>query len=1296
MNCWLRPDSQRATLALNQMTGDIQMFDLAKFRLRRNNQTGWARALALMVLLWSTLVIGLLAWDSRQQKQSTLDIAAAAARANINKDQGFRKWASTHGGVYVPPTEHTPPNPYLKVPDRDVVTTTGKTLTLMNPAYMLRELQSDFPGDYGNRSHITSLNPINPNNAPDAWEAKALHTFEQGGKELLEAQQIDGQPYLRMMLPLIVEQGCLKCHAQQGYKLGDIRGGISTAVPLAPFLAREREFSVGQRLTHGAIWLVGLAGLVWLSVSFRRVQRLEILSRTAAAVEESERHFRAVTESASDAIITSAGAGNITGWNAAAERMFGYTKAEIIGQPLTVLMPERFRNLHSEGLARVAAGGTPHLVGKTTEVIGLRKDGSEFPHEISLAQWQAAGGQFFTAIVRDNTKRKQSEQALQESESKYRLLIENSPDIAYTFSVKRGSIYCSSQVTLLLGYSVEHLYANPFLWNESIHPEDRAAVVKAIEEFKHGAPFKIEYRIKNAHGGWRWFYDRAIGGREENGDFIIEGLAMDITERKQAEQSLRKLLLAVEQSPSSIVITDLDANIEYVNATFIKTTGYSLAEVAGQNPRILHSGKTPQATYDNLWACLARGELWKGEFINKRKDGSEYTELAQILPVRQADGSVTNYLAIKDDITERKQSENKMQEMLKIANQSRQVMLDVVEDQNLAQAALRQLNDKLEEKVAARTADLELARLDADQANQAKSAFLAAMSHEIRTPMNGVIGMIDVLQQSSLNGSQMETTNIIHDSAFALLTIIDDILDFSKIEAGKLQIDYTPMGIAGVVEGACETLIPLALKKGVELTLFTDPGIPAAVMGDPGRLRQILVNLTNNAIKFSSGQNRQGKVSLRAVLAEDSSHLTVRSDPSVELRTKGIVEGLDGSPFDTSGGSPRAVKGNCVQVTLEFRVTDNGIGMDETIQARLFTPFTQADTSTTRNFGGTGLGLVIARQLINIMGGEITLHSEPDKGSMFSVRLPFKLLPDVGRDSARHVGLKPDLQNPDLLAGLLCLVVGDSKSLADDFAAYLAYDKAVVERAADIAAAQQWIANQPRGLCIVIIDTAGANWPLGDLRAAARAQPNVDIRFVVIGRGGRRKCRAIAADHVELDAEVMHRRTFMQAVAIAAGRAEQHDQESPPGDVKATLTPLSREEARQQGRLILVAEDNEINQKVLLQQLKLLGKTADVASDGREALELWQSGDYGLLFTDLHMPKMDGYELAIAIRAAEKATAKETNQPRIPIIAITANALKGEADHCRAIGMDDYLSKPVQLVNLKAMLEKWLPTVASD
>ena len=257
-----------------------------------------SRRYGFMAIIWSMLVAGSLVWSLHQDGLNTLNTAAVAARANIAKDIGFRRWASSHGGVYVPPTEHTPSNPYLKVPDRDVVTTSGKALTLMNPAYMLRELQTDFPGEYGNKSHITSLKLLNPNNAPDDWETAALRAFEQGEKLRQEVQQINGQPSLRMMKPLIAEKGCLKCHGTQGYKEGDIRGGISTIVSLAPYLTRERELGISLSLTHGAIWLIGLAGL---GVSYRRDRNFSAAQHKAVNdLRESEQKYHMVADYTSD------------------------------------------------------------------------------------------------------------------------------------------------------------------------------------------------------------------------------------------------------------------------------------------------------------------------------------------------------------------------------------------------------------------------------------------------------------------------------------------------------------------------------------------------------------------------------------------------------------------------------------------------------------------------------------------------------------------------------------------------------------------------------------------------------------------------------------------------------------------------------------------------------------------------------------------------------------------------------------------------------------------------------------
>jgi len=322
------------------------------------------------------------------------------------------------------------------------------------------------------------------------------------------------------------------------------------------------------------------------------------------------------------------------------------------------------------------------------------------------------------------------------------------------------------------------------------------------------------------------------------------GIARDISTRKATEEQLRKLSQAIEQSPESIVITDLSARIEYVNAAFLQQTGYRRDELIGQNPRLLRSGHTPTQIHAELWRDLHAGRTWKGEFLNRRKDGSEYVEFAIITPIRQADGTITHYVAIKEDITEKKR----------------------------IGAELDQHRHHLEEMVAQRTVELEEARRQADAANTAKSAFLANMSHEIRTPMNAIVGLTHLLQQSELNARQRERLSKIDAAAYHLLAILNDVLDLSKIEAGHMQLNEADFALREVLEQTRNLIAAAAHDKHLQIEVEAD-GVPACLRGDAMRLRQCLLNYAGNAVKFTEG----GHIVLRARLEqEDAAGLLVR------------------------------------------------------------------------------------------------------------------------------------------------------------------------------------------------------------------------------------------------------------------------------------------------------------------------------------------------------------------------------------------------------------------------------------
>ncbi|MCP4147453.1 MAG: response regulator [bacterium] len=676
------------------------------------------------------------------------------------------------------------------------------------------------------------------------------------------------------------------------------------------------------------------------------------------------------------------------------------------------------------------------------------------------------------------------------------------------------------------------------------------------------------------------------------GNLNTMAVIRDITRKKEGEREIRILSSVVEQSNVVILLTGTDGVIHYVNPKFAEVTGYTKEEALGGTPGILNSGVHKPDFFKNLWETISSGETWCGEIYNKKKDGEFYWDSSLITPIKDSKGQIAHYVAIKQDITERKNMES----------------------------------------------ELIAARYSAEDASRSKSEFLANMSHELRTPMNAIIGMTELVLDTALTREQREYLNIVGQSSNSLLILLNDILDLSKIEAGKLVLEPISFNLNRSLGDTVRTLAIQAHNKNLELVYYIDPEVPGRLIGDMGRVMQIIVNLIGNSIKFTE----EGEIVLQVDVVE---------------------------PFPDG------------TILLHFMISDTGIGIPEEKLAAIFDKFSQADTSTTRKYGGSGLGLSISAKLVSLMRGIIWAESpstfphfiKSGKGSTFQ----FTAVLEVDQNS------REDKKTIDAgkLAGLPILVVDDNRTNRRFLREVLSKYGLKPETAGSGEEALRLL--RKKKFRALVLDYRMPNMDGCTVIEKVRKDIKSDIPVILLSSGIKAEDFE-AFKKLKVDARFfkpVDTRELIESIICAMGYRVEEVPAKPYVHVKEA--PIKKS-----GINMLVVEDNPINQQLIKRLLEKKGHTVEIADNGKEAVEKFNQHlsaapqkQYNIIFMDIQMPVMDG------IKATAEIRKKDTS---IPIIALTAHAMKGDKAKFLTRGMNDYISKPIKKAFLFEVLNKYI------
>jgi two-component system, sensor histidine kinase and response regulator len=807
------------------------------------------------------------------------------------------------------------------------------------------------------------------------------------------------------------------------------------------------------------------------------------------------------------------------------------------------------------------------------------------------------------------------EEGFAEERTLLRTLIDNLPDYIYAKDLDGrflvGNAAVARQVGLqgtdqLVGKSDSDLLP-PEVAKRS-HEEEQTLI-------RTGTGFSVHEGLTIDGGEERWVVTNRSLLRDAKGRIIgVVGIGRDNTAQKRVEEALQQerilLRTVIDNLPDAIYAKDRNCRKTLANSADLHNMGLHLeSEVLGKDDFELFPKEVAEEFIadDRTVIQLGQPVINREEYLIAM-DGNERWLLTSKVPLRDEKGTIVGLVGVGHDITERKCAEGALQK----------------------QADLLRL--QAQELTAARESALEGSRL--------KSEFVANMSHEIRTPLNGIIGMTSMLLSTDLSCEQLEYAEIVRQSGEALLTVVNDILDFSKIEAGKLSIENHDFDLVSVVEGAIEILAPRAQEKGLELGCFFDRDVLHALRGDAGRVRQVLVNLIGNAIKFTE----RGEVMVSVVAQNETEH----------------------------------------HVGIRLAVTDTGIGISEEGISRLFRPFSQENGSTTRKYGGTGLGLTISKQLVELMGGTIGVESQQGKGSTFWWIATFEKQP-------RGLIQAPPRKN---LAGLRCLVVDDNETnrkIVHHYVLSWGLSNGSADNGKRALELLHQAVEEGRPYDLAILDMQMPEMDGVQLAAEIKADPTfAHTRLILLTSLAYRKCSTLqeAGFSAGLTKPVRQSQLFdcianvmRDTLDDVAGKppAVSGDTSIPAHGTMVTNPPL---ESSKKPALILVVDDNVVNQKVAVRMLEKCGYRADVAANGLEAIRAVSLVPYEIVFMDCHMPEMDGFEATAQIRRMDGASRRRA------IIAMTANALQGDREKCLAAGMDDYLSKPIRQVDMLAAIAR--------